>query len=279
MPENEPRTTSNIDSKPRSMFSDFSFRTLYLLLEKPINLFRTWYLIVYHPREYFEYFFGPQFNLRVHSNILLGVSQIDINTKHHKIMSPFWFIIGTASISIPLLTIATHIAPNPKRNGENIKNNLPDITNIQILDEFIFASLLVFLIVIYSLLSAGYIYLFCEKAVSLRRLLDFSAYCHAAMYLTLFVGLPILVLLISLSTNMMQRNGQPLEDLDFLIIAITFAIYIYLFLYMLGEVFLRLFIANQIIVLRDVLKQGSQRIALMFGIGLVIFFLIFITVQ
>ena len=167
MPENESGTTPDTGAKPKSIFSDLSFRTLHLLGEKPISLFRTWYLVVYHPRAFFEYFFGPQSDFRVRSTIFLGVSRLEIDTTRHKILSPFWFITGTASISIPLLAIATHVAPSPGSNGEEVQNMLPEITNIQILDEFILASVIMILILAYSLLWAGYVFLVCKKEVFL----------------------------------------------------------------------------------------------------------------
>ena len=279
MPQNKPDTRPDKDkgTKPKPILSDF-FQVLYLQIEKTMNLFRIWHLVVYHPREFFEYFFGPQSDFRVRSTILLGVSQIEIDTKHHTILSPFRFIAVTASISIPLFAIANHILSIEENINIKIVTEFFAFTQIQFLNEIIIAILIMIFILINSLFWAGYEYLFFKKRVLFRKLLDFTAYCQTTLFLTLSIGFTIIALLDLLGLNMPQGNGQFQGVFDFSIYLIESVIYLLvsvIFLYILVEVYLRLLIANQIIVLHDVLKQSYWRIALMFGVGFMIYILLF----
>ena len=256
-------TTSNSSSTPKSLFSPSNFRILHSLLEKQITLFRTWFLIVYHPREFFTYYFGSR-NIKLDSTIFLGVLKFNVNTEQHKILDPSWFIINTSGISVFILTIIFYLSRKLDEVGHQIQQKLPIVTEFEIANDFIISTCIVAIILLYAVLLAIYIFVFCKKGTSLKKLVDFCAYLVTAYTLSFLVGFSVVCFLSLLMWNNFPVNQE--NDLNFSILFAIFGIYFFVFVYMFLEVFLRIFVANVIIVLREILRQELWRIAFIFGI-------------
>ncbi len=252
--------------KKRSILSIIDCETLYSLLENPLILFRTWYLVVYHPRDFFLYFFDSSSEIKLRTTILLGTVRYGVDTRQDKVFGPLWFILETSGIVISSVPIIGYIARNLRENRatENIK--IPEITSISILDDLILG--LLFVIMIYfSALSLGtFYYIFCKKGTSYRKLVDYAAYVYSASTLATVLGIVIAMFLFSIMWNRFPNDAN--FHSAFVLLFMVFGAYIFVFLYLFLEVSLRLYIANGIIVLREVFFQENWRVATIHGLPL-----------
>ena len=100
------KKSSTTISKPKSIFSSIKLnQTFYSLFEGLLNLVRTWFVIVYHPREFFSYFFNPScHHIKFDTTVLLGLRKYCIDSKKQSLLGVLKFVYETAVVLVFALT-------------------------------------------------------------------------------------------------------------------------------------------------------------------------------
>ena len=181
------KQTQDVPQKPESIFASINRRSFRSIADKPFQLFRTWFLVVYHPRDFFSYFFGSSTHLTVDSTILLGMLKYDIDTKEKRILDPLRFLIESVAVVLVANAVTIHLILNMRIHGERLSAELPKLTELGFVNDAVFSLCFVALIAICSVLESLYVFLVCKKA-TMKKMIDLYVYINTSQFLAQSVG-------------------------------------------------------------------------------------------
>ena len=245
-----------------------------LRLEEPLNVFRTWYLIVYHPREIFSFVFKTSGVIKLQTTILLGLLQYKVDIARHNILGPFKFSIESSILSILMLSFSQFLIRKVADQDHLISTlcgvpfsmsiSIPNLTDFGPANSIILSTVLVIsLLMLYFPLSIC-LWLLSNKSIKFKDIFIFTTYSVQSMMFSMFFVISLICSVILTVMIFLDVNES------FFISCFLFMFFIMPVSYMLiGQMF-RIFFINTIIVLRQILKQEIWRIILLFLIPLLI---------
>ena len=170
------------------------------LFESQINLFRIWFVIVYHPREFFSCLFNENCDhIKFDTTILLGLKAYNIDTKQQQLLSPKDFVYKTSKIWLVTLTIVFYLYKKllfETIAGQNLPS-LPVVFELPFVNELFLAFCITAVIFLIAVILAFYLFICCEKGIPQRRaLIRFSVCTVTAWAISFIVGFSVCFLLL-----------------------------------------------------------------------------------
>ena len=202
------------------------------LFESQINLFRIWFVIVYHPREFFSCLFNKNCDhIKFDTTILLGLKAYNIDTKQQQLLSPKEFAYETSKIWLVTLTIVFYLYKELlfERIAEQNLPSLPVVFELPFANELFLAFCITAVIFLIAVFLAFYLFIFCEKGTPQRALIGFSVCTVTAWGISFIVGFSVCFLLI-LGASPFLENGEIGGGIG-LLLFFLFAIYTFVLVY------------------------------------------------
>lgn len=263
---------------PRSLTSGITLERFSFLYGGIVKLFRVYVLAVYFPRELFAFFFKKQSDIKLSARILFGLISYDVDTTKDKdgrgsIIGPLQLLFETSGAFIATISIVFYavgiVLPKVRIT--------PIIAGIPFVDEVIFFSFIIVCILVYSLSSALFVSCFTNKHTTWKNILDFAVYSISVWILSLSIGVMCITIIYTglfvVFLHFQESIGFLMSSpWKFSLVLIGFPVFIFIWLsnYFMVEVSLRLFAANPVVVLSEIMGQESWRIAIMFGAAMLL---------
>ena len=268
------KKSSTSQTKPESIHISLKFRPLgRLMFGELISIFQTWFVIVYHPREFFLRFFDRRFfHIKFDTTIFLGLTKFNIDTKQQKLLNPLMFASEAGTISVLSLASIIYMYNELPLIDQQSLPSLPVLLALPFANEILIAVCITVLIILVAYFMAFYLFIFCKKGTSMKALINFSVYTVTAWTVSVFIGLSVCMLLLLTASNYYLIPGISIDGpgIPFFLISL-FTMYAFVLFYISIENTLRLFIVNVIIVLREILKEKVWIILFILGCPVIVF--------
>ena len=268
------------DDSP-SLTSRIKLKRFSFLYEEPLELFRKCILILYFPWELFGYLFKQQDDIKLNTRLFFGLISYVVDTtknKNDKDYDPIRFqcraIFGVVAVS----SLTAAIPELARKFGRILPNKAidewPEFVGIQYFDGLILIVILFVSIVAYSLFLTVFVSFFTNRNTNRKQIRIFATYTLSTSLLVFAIGLlcfsiSFFGLIVFLNSTNGLIDSPWIFTLMFLTVMPLFICGVLSFSWIL-VVLIRLFVANPIIVLSEVMGQESWRIAFMYGVAILL---------